>query len=183
MINQGLVPNSVFSFYFGALSGEIVYGGLNSARLASAINWLPLTTSVFWSVRMDSVQVGASTVVGGTRAIFDTSFAMIAGPTSAATSINQILGGTLAGTGLWVVPCNTISRLPIINMIMSGRGFALKPIDYIIQSNGVCYSSFTALDFLTNENQPGWIIGQTFLRPYYSIYDYGNRRVGIALSR
>lgn len=49
-------------------------------------------------------------------------------------------------------------------------------------SEDICLSGFYILDFQTNSG-PIWILGDVFLRPYFSVYDRGQDRVGFAKAR
>lgn len=47
----------------------------------------------------------------------------------------------------------------------------------------ICVSAINAVDFTTEDGLPGWILGDAFLRPYYSVYDLKRKRVGLAPAR
>ena len=47
--------------------------------------------------------------------------------------------------------------------------------EYIIRQRGRCYFLITPFD-----SSDSWILGDTFLRNYYAIFDLDNRKVGFA---
>lgn len=63
---------------------------------------------------------------------------------------------------------------------MGNTDFVLEGKDYAIPLNilGMCISAFQSIELPYNM----WIIGDVFLRKFYSIYDHGNERVGLALA-
>lgn len=50
------------------------------------------------------------------------------------------------------------------------------------QNNGVCTVGVESTYVPSASGQPLWILGNLFLRQYYSIFDMANNRVGFALS-
>ena len=62
---------------------------------------------------------------------------------------------------------------------LSGYNFTIGPDDYILEVQGSCISSFFGMD-LPEPVGPLAILGDAFLRRYYSVYDLGNSAVGLA---
>ena len=119
-------------------------------------------------------------------AAIDTGTSLIVGPASIIDEINQsITADAENGT----IECSKLSSLPSITFTFGGRDFVLEGKDYIVKlnigGNDYCMSGFSSLeqDFSMNSL---WIVGDVFLRKYYSIYDFGNAsrgpRVGFANS-
>ena len=116
------------------------------------------------------------------KAAIDTGTSLIALPKAEAEALQAKIGATKGFGGTYMVSCATIDSLPTFHFKIGGRDFPLTPQQYIIQNNGLCISGFMGID-IPPPAGPIWIIGDIFLRAYYTIYDYENMRVGFATSK
>ena len=184
MIAQKLIKDAVFAFKLNPKSsskgGILTLGGTDRNDYEGEITWLKVERPLYWEVALDSVKMGPITVTDPARAIIDTGTSLLALPTYIADYINMMIGGQSTGSGLYIVDCQTLSKLPNVVFTMSGHHFTLKPTEYILNYSGVCVSAFSGMDLPSDSNMSLWILGDVFIRKYYSVFDMTNNRVGLA---
>lgn len=185
MINQSLLDEPLFSFWIGDTNrgedGEAVFGGIDSSHYTGRIHWIPIRRKGYWEVELESLTFGDETMeLENTGAILDTGTSLIAMPSNVAELLNKEIGAKKSWTGQYVLEsCDTVDSLPDLSFNLGGRDFTITSRDYILEVQGQCISGFIGIDI----GFPIYILGDAFLRRYYSVYDLGNDRVGIARSK
>lgn len=193
MIEQGLVEEPVFSFWLSrnpdaTEGGEITFGGSDPNRYTGEISWVPITRKAYWQFKVDGVQVSneaeGSFCQGGCQMIADTGTSLIAGPVDEIKKLNTLIGGVPIMAGEYYINCSKVDELPTISFTIGGKSFSLQGREYVLQivkSNGVsaCISGFIGLE-IPPPAGPLWILGDVFIGRYYTIFDFGNNRVGFA---
>ncbi|KFG84074.1 hypothetical protein MANI_024880 [Metarhizium anisopliae] len=115
-----------------------------------------------------------------TGAILDTGTSLITLPGDYAEMINTMMGAQKSWTGQYAVDCDKVARLPDITFKLDGTDFSLPLSDYIVEVQGTCMSVIAALD-VPEPIGPVVTLGDVLLRSYYSIFDLGKGRVGLAM--
>jgi len=128
----------------------------------------------------DAVTFGNQTAeIGSTGAILDTGTSLIILPTTLAELINNEIGAKKSFNGQYTVECETRNSLPDVAFTLIGHNFTITSYDYILKVQGSCISAFMDLD-IPEPAGPLAILGDAFLRKWYSVYDLGNNAVGLA---
>jgi saccharopepsin len=185
MINNGLLDQPVFSFRLGSSEedgGEAVFGGIDPSAYRGKITYVPVRRKAYWEVELEKVGFGNEVLeLENTGAAIDTGTSLIALPTDVAEMLNTQIGAKKSWNGQYTVDCSKVPQLPELSFYFGGKSYPLKGSDYILEVQGTCMSAFTGLDI----NLPGgalWIIGDVFLRRYFTVYDLGRNAVGFAES-
>jgi len=191
LLSQGLVANPQFSFWLsktdtGSGGGELDLGAVDTDHFTGPVTWVPLTSDTYWEFKLDDLKVGTTggfVPTGGIKAICDTGTSLMAGPTDAISKLNAQLGALCLGAECIFTSCDVLTTLPNITLVLAGNQFNLTPNDYVLQVSvlGVteCISGFLGLD-VPEPYGPLWILGDVFIRAYYTTFDFKGARVGFA---
>lgn len=92
------------------------------------------------------------------------------------------IGAEKSWNGQYTVDCAKVPSLPTLSFKFGGKDFPISAEDYVLNAGGTCISAFTGMD-IPAPMGPLWIIGDAFLRRWYSVYDLERNAVGLALSK
>nr|XP_013052035.2 gastricsin isoform X4 [Anser cygnoides] len=188
MLQQNLMDSPIFSFYLsgqeGSQGGELVFGGVDPNLYTGQITWTPVTQTSYWQIGIEDISIGGQSsgwCSQGCQGIVDTGTSLLTVPTQVFTQLMQYIGAQADGNGQYVASCSNIGSMPTLTFVISGTSFPLPPSAYMLQSNsGYCTVGIESTYLPSQNGQPLWILGDVFLRSYYSIYDTGNNQVGFA---
>jgi saccharopepsin len=198
MINQKLIKEQLFTFWLGDVNkgtegGELVFGEIDPEHYKGEIHYAPLVRKGYWEVKMEKLTLGDQEFhdLGNATAAIDTGTSLIAAPVKSAEAINTLIGAQKNFLGQYTVDCATLPSLPTITFQFGGKKYPLTAEDYILKVSGSpigggggqeqCISGFMGIEMPPQLGQL-WIVGDVFLRRYFTVYDLGNNRVGFANS-
>ncbi|KAG8920159.1 Type I transmembrane sorting receptor [Tulasnella sp. 417] len=193
LAQQGALTSNLFSFYLARgdnTGSELCIGCTDSTKYTGNVNYYNLDASetqgvqVYWSIAADAITVNGQTATQGLSCVMDTGTTAIYVPTSFAQSIYaSIPGATPApelGDGSYAYPCG--SQIPEIAFVFGGQSYAIDSNDFNLgpatSDGSLCIGAIMGLDQGVNFAT----VGDAFLKNWYSIYDAGGNRVGLAKS-
>lgn len=185
MIDQKLVDEPVFAFYLtneDGKDGELDFGGVDSAHYSGDFTYVPVSSETYWEVELGGMSIGGTNVTSVTRAIVDSGTSLLAGPTAEVAAIAKLVGATPLVKGEYIIPCGKNETGIPIEITLGGKTFELTPNDYIIPDQTLCLFGMVGIDIPAPAG-PLWILGDPWMRKYYTVFDAGQKRLGFALSK
>ncbi|XP_054027916.1 pepsin A-5 [Dryobates pubescens] len=180
MMAENLVPRDLFSVYLssnGASGSFVLFGAIDYSYTPNGISWIPLSAETYWQVTMDSFYLGGQPAAcfQGCQAIVDTGTSLLVVPNSILGTIFASLGANSNGQ----ISCSALSSLPDLVYYINNQAFSVPPTAYVLEGDGYCSLAFQGMDVPTEAGEL-WILGDVFIRQYYTIFDRANNRVGLA---
>ncbi|KAG8147935.1 hypothetical protein E2320_022468, partial [Naja naja] len=145
-----------------------MFGGIDDTYFTGNLNWVPLSVEYYWQITLDSITFNGQSIAcsGGCQAVVDTGTSLLAGPANSIAKIQNFIG----------VNCNAINELPDIVFTINGIQYPVPASAYIRQFQSYCMSGFENMFFHSDL----WILGDIFIRQYYSVFDRANNQIGLA---
>ena len=173
MVEDGLVASPLFAFTLrDNADGELSFGSYDSSKNMS---WVPLSSKTYWEIQVSAFQYNGQSVSTTLSAIVDSGTSLIAGPSADIANFAKLVGATAVTNGEYSIDCN--ATLSDFVVQIGDVTYRVPSSKYLISSGGVCILGFIGLDV---PNHPLWILGDVFMRTYYTVFDYGGSRVGFA---
>jgi cathepsin D len=193
LIKQKAVSKPVFAFHLarakqGGKGASLTLGGIDNSKFTGTINFHPVTQKTFWTLAADGITVnGKDSGIKGRSAAIDTGTTLIVMPQADAKAVMKNIPGSKPfiqqgrDTGLFTFPCT--SKVSIA-LTFGGKSYAINPQDLNLglaqQGSKDCVAGIAGMNLGLNGL---WIVGDVFLKSWYSVYDAGNNQVGFAQSK
>jgi len=189
MVSQGLLSHNIFSFYLA--SGEkagstLVLGGTDPDFYTGSFTYVPIAKAAkllpYWLVSASDIKIGGESTkscnwLTGCYMVVDTGTSVLAGPPSATNKLISKIGNVSAD-------CSNVASLPTVAITLGGTDFELGPDFYVLRATDANGNTQCELGIEgVNAGVPIWILGDPFLRKYYTVWDAEASRVGFALAK
>jgi cathepsin D len=192
IMKQQLLETNSFSFYYGdkaKADSAIILGNPNKQLFKGDLEWVDVSKKMYWELKLKDILLnGAPQGVcpdEPCKAVVDTGTSLLTGPTEA---VSALIDALPVSEG-----CDNIPTLPKITYVLTdGNGdhhFDLEPNFYVVQgesddeSGGVfCKPGFMALD-VPSPRGPLWILGDVFMRKWYTVFSRDPARLGFGLAK
>lgn len=170
LLADGLVEDVSFSFYVTENISTVVFGGIDSKFAKGEFKYFPIIGDGYWS-SMSKLTLGNFTLVDQIQAVFDTgTYAIYLDTNIFAIFLNRT---GINPKGFY----HSIDDLEPITVHMGSDSIVVPPQAYMsLLPCGVYYLNM----YGQNEGQSQILLGDIFLRTYYTHFDYVNKRIGFA---
>lgn len=189
---QGAISKAVFSIYlsdshFGSSdegeSSAISIGGYDletygNQTTENDIRWIKVYSETgYWAVALSAVELGDHRISYGSElAILDTGTSLILGPTFIIVELFAFMTekyGCSRDVHSNLLSCDCGHEYEDLMFTLDNIKFSVPSSSYFAEFSGRCL--FLVSGFSSNF----WILGDVFLRNYYTIYDMEKERVGL----
>lgn len=175
LVKQGLIEEASYSFFLSkdpSVQGELILGGIDPKYNATAFKYYTVVQAGYYMVALADFGVGNTSYARDSmKAIVDTGTTLIVAPLDIVNKIKNLFPANL--------DCNNTSQYPNLYFTFNGDKYEVTPDYYLLNDDGQCILGLQAqpLDVANL-----FIVGEVFLRKYYTVFDYGNQRVGFSVS-
>uniref|UniRef100_B3P3E4 GG22191 n=2 Tax=Drosophila erecta TaxID=7220 RepID=B3P3E4_DROER len=179
LCTKRLVEKCVFSVYIRRDPREIVFGGFDETKFEGKLHYVPVSQWRTWSLEIAKTTVASKQIGGRSNAILDTGTSLVLVPQQTYHNLLNTLSARQQN-GYFVVTCRSGS-LPNINILIGDTVFPLTPSNYlmeiILDRKPVCVLAIAPI------NRGFWVLGDIFLRLYYTVFDATEKRIGLAKAK
>lgn len=184
-----------------SVPSEISFGGYDESRLAGPLNWSPVLDPQlgYWQVPIKAVKIGRESLPlcekGGCRAILDSGTSLLGVPSGELRSFHRQLARVLPeehedvdcrqwegppisfdlGSFSVTVTAEDYSRMSPASLRVAGG----KPD----QKRDFCRASLLPVDLKAPLGPATFIMGEPILKRFYTVFDWGQKRVGLGLAK
>lgn len=182
LINQGVLKQPIFAFYLGDQHpGELTFGETDPKHYTGEIAYVNVSSETYWELDMDAINVGEKQMTGKSKVIIDSGTSLLAGPKGQVKALAKAVGAYPFIMGQYLISCT--SEGPDITFVLNGIFYTLNKSQYILKTGPLCLFAIMGIDVPAG---PLWILGDVFMRKYYTVFDWGTKdrtaRVGFAIA-
>ncbi|KAG8897092.1 Type I transmembrane sorting receptor [Tulasnella sp. 403] len=191
LAKAGSLASNVFSFYMsrnGGSGSELCIGCTNSAKYTGSVQYYRLDSSAtggtqyYWNIPSGGFSYNGGSSSGSFSAVIDSGTTLIYIPSAAAKKLySQIPGAAAApdvGQGFYTYPCD--AKLAPITIKFGSTQYAVNPADFNLgaasQGSSKCVGGIVGEDVGNGLA----IVGDEFMKNWYSVFDYDKMSVGFA---
>lgn len=152
-------------------------GGYDATYAPNGFNYVSLISETYWMISLGGIKVGSNVIdVTGGKAIVDSGTSLLVGDNKIIEKMNPYLGSVKSD-------CSNIDDLPDIVIELNGVSYTLTSQDWVLKVTALgqteCLAGIQGMDF-PSQLENSMILGDVFMRKFYTLFDYTNKRVGFA---
>ena len=189
---QQLIKRRMFSFYLnnnlsndGNPLSELIIDGYDTKYMKNKENgftYIDVIDDNFWAVSMSGLLIDHISVpIKNNKALIDSGTSLIGIPTDDFNILFNIITEEYGKTcfldeyQLLNCVCSNVNEFPLLKLMLGNELFVIEAIDYILYYSQTCIFLLQQLDY-----EKHWILGNVFMRNYYTLFDQDNMKIGFA---
>ncbi|KAJ6524584.1 acid protease [Mycena capillaripes] len=172
-----------FAFYLAATNSELFLGGVNTKKFRGDIESHFIDTSTgFWQIPGASVKVGPSAAVSNFETIIDSGTTIMYGPPLQSRLYTPTCPvrpcSTQSTVRFYSFPCNAP---PQISFNWGGRDWTISSTNINLgltaDGSSLCVGALAGQDIGLGNT---WLLGDSFMKNVYTVFDVDQKAVGFA---
>jgi cathepsin D len=185
MVQQQLITDASFSFYLSQTpeqkrQSKLVLGGINQNYAAEAFTYHALKSEDYWLIGVDYLRMSFLKAATNLNGIVDTGTSAIVTSYKVAAEFAAIIGA------VETIDCGKVDKLPNLEVVIDKKQYTVPPSMYILKvtqfGQTQCIVGIMGLNFPPSFGETV-ILGDVFIKYYYTHFDVAGKRVGFALAK
>ncbi|PWY86830.1 secreted aspartic protease [Aspergillus heteromorphus CBS 117.55] len=192
LVSQGIINSAAYSLWLDDLSsgeGSILFGGVNTAKYTGSLNTLPIVPEdgvyIEFAVNLTGVHLtksGAAVTVNNTNSfpvagVLDSGTALTYIPDGAAESIFNAVGAVYSSElGYALIECSVTKEDFEVIYEFDGFNMTVDISELVLDDDDGNICTFG----ISTQGDSDVLLGDTFLRSAYVVYDLANNEVSLA---
>lgn len=184
IIDNKELDKNVMTFYYSRnqnQKGQMTLGYIDDTKYKGDIKYYDVIEKKYWSIKLTDILVNGTSLnicseSNPCSAIIDTGTSMISGP---GADVDKLLNK------LEKAYCNSNKGPTVTFKFDDEVEYTLQSNEYnvemLIEHRMECTPLFDSIE-LPRTNGPAWILGEVFMKKYYTIFDRDSDKVGFALA-
>ncbi len=182
LVKAGVINSQTYSIYLNSLdadSGSILFGGVDQTKYTGTLGTVPLTSSSRTLVTLNNLQLSDGSYISSSvgDVLLDTGTTLTYLPNDFIDGLVKLLGGTSSDDGhgntIYTVPCESSSRTLDFTFGCVTVKVPFSNFQSSLSSGSCSLDLIPAGDGLS-------IVGDSFLRSAYIVFDLDNQQASIA---
>ncbi|KAG0076767.1 hypothetical protein BGZ90_008212 [Linnemannia elongata] len=161
--------------------GAVIFGGVDTTKYVGNFTWAPIIDKSSWKIKFDGVSIAGKSLGLSGNALIDSGTSLIIVPSKVASIFHEYIPGAIEAPQVgWILPCNT--SVGDLNFTISGQQFRVPAEELVVLFRIPGYAEYckSAIDVSSSSSDNDWILGASFLKNVYSVYDYRSLMIGFA---
>jgi cathepsin D len=190
LYEAGMLDKYLFSFYLQSDSnqdGELLIGAIDETHYTGKLWNTPIIHDSYYMIAMSGASMKGNSITQVKKAIVDSGTSTLVGPSNEVAALAASVGATLIMNGEYTVDCS--AELPDLtftlgsgdhtrDLVVSGDSLKIKVCRFKIFCT--CLLGVIGMDIPAVDDGPFWILGDVFMRDWYTVFDVGNNQLSFA---